>query len=619
MGCISLLLSILLLHTTQARIKVQLFSGTAFEQIPDIFPYTSSTTIYYKVNFTSSFKIPTLNDTAPTCPTNTSLSDLPAPNSLTPYQRVMTIAAYKRQCRIKHDLQILLHKLNQQMLTEQISFTTSTDYSSRNKRALNFIGSFFSWCCGLVDQSKIKGIVQNEEDITKHTNNLIDMVSDEHANLITTSHQLNNFTKDVTSFSDKVHAAVQLLQQEISQVSRSPADAQLLNLLELTWTYLYFNAFYDNLRQLQHQCSSYILPQSLISSETLLHDLQKLEETSKQYELSLAIPTSKLHLYTQLPLTTCTFFQNHILVSIKIPLLRKMTIQAAYFNIPTPLHWDDRICFLSSQKTIIIKTDVDIYTIDPDNPYCSKDTLPLCLLPRFTTQASPSHQCLSSILTSQDINAIRSACHFTCYPEHNHPIITQLKPNSFLITNLVYPLTLTCPENSTTIPSRHVGTIELDLPCNCSVNDNVSMLISPIIPCDSRDHLSFKITHLLPITWTTFTSITIFPIDSPIRHTFHNASEILDQNWTIVAPTFYVNDSIKQGALTHFELRNTFDDIMNNTSLLVYICLGWTFILTILTLLLAYCLHMQYFRLLAFTTVPAHPATRPLPNLPANI
>lgn len=619
MSCLTLLLSLMLLHTTQAEIKVQLFTGTAFDPIPEIFPYTSSTTIYYKVNFTSKFNTPSINDTNLACKSSTYLSDLPSSDGITPYQRVMLVSAFKQQCSIKNNLHTLQLKLNQQMKAEQISFATSTDTFSRNRRALDFIGSFFSWCCGLVDQSKIRGIVENEEDITKHTNNLIDMVSDEHSNLITTSHQLNNFTKDITSFSDRVHAAVQLLQEEISQVSRSPADVQLLNLVEQTWIYLYFNAFFDNLRQLQHVCSSHIFPQSLISVDTLLQDLRRLEETSQQYDLSLAIPTTKLHLYTQLPLTTCTFFQNHILVSIKIPLLRKMNIQAAYFNIPTPLHWDDRICFLSTQKKIIIQADVNIFTIDPDNHDCHKDTLPLCLLPRFTTQASPSHQCLRSILTSQEINTIRSACHFTCYPEYNHPIITQLKQNSFLITNLIYPLTLVCPGNSTTIPSRHVGTIEIDLPCNCSINDNSSMLICPVIPCDSRDHPTFQITHLLPITWTTFTSITIFPIDSPLRHTFHNASEILNQNWTIAAPTFYINDSIKQGALNHFALRNTFDDIWNNTNLLVYICLCWTFFLSILTLLLAYCLHMQYYRLLAFTTIPSHPATRPLPDLPANI
>lgn len=95
MGCLTLLLSFTLIQTTSAELKVQLFAGTAFEPIEEIFPYTSSTTLIYKLNFTTNFKIPSINNTALECKAKTSLSDPQSTSRLTPHQRVMQRAASK--------------------------------------------------------------------------------------------------------------------------------------------------------------------------------------------------------------------------------------------------------------------------------------------------------------------------------------------------------------------------------------------------------------------------------------------------------------------------------------------------------------------------------------------
>lgn len=223
--------------------------------------------------------------------------------------------------------------------------------------------------------------------------------------------------------------------------------------------------------------------------------------------------------------------------------------------------------------------------------------MPLCLIPRKTINSNPDHRCIKQILSNSSISILKPFCEFTCYPESNYAIITKILPNKFLITNILQNITVMCPKRILNLPTTPSGTLEILPPCNCTVQDGHTELISSLSPCDSRDHPSPTISYLLPLSWSKFQTLTIFPLDSNIRHKFYHLDEILNENWTLNTPTYFVLSVIRQDTLEHIHLKNTFDDIFNNTVLLAYIFLAWSAILTVFVLILAYCVRNQHIRL----------------------
>ncbi len=122
-------------------------------------------------------------------------------------------------------------------------------------------------------------------------------------------------------------------------------------------------------------------------------------------------------------------------------------------------------------------------------------------------------------------------------------------------------------------------------------------LISELNPCDASDIKDSKVTHLIPFSWSKFNTLTIFPINSEVRHQFDHLEEILNSEWKFSSPTYYVHTIVKQEALEHVNLKHNGSDIFNNTELLMYILLAWSGLLTLILLILIYCVHIQHIKL----------------------
>lgn len=227
---------------------------------------------------------------------------------------------------------------------------------------------------------------------------------------------------------------------------------------------------------------------------------------------------------------------------------------------------------------------------------CNEQTYPLCLLPRKTMSTNKQHLCLHHILASKSIETLQKYCQYTCQSNPNFPIITELLPNKYLITNINTELTLNCEQGniSRKILPITAGTKELSIPCNCNLYLEDMILITKLKPCDSEDLEEPQSINLLPATWSKIKTLKLFNLETKIRHQFDNLSEIIDANWTINNPTFTVSNIKK---IEHIQLKNNEFDIFNDTKLILYILLGWTTFLTVIILILIYCLHIQHFQI----------------------
>lgn len=560
--------------------KIELFTGTHFEPIANLIPYHSSIPIIYEIPLDFNMSLPKL----------TPLLNNSCASSTLNYSRTY--------CKMQDYLIDLQSKIHDQILTEARTFKNPSS-DRRQKRSLSFIGDFFTWCCGIANAHQLHDLVENEEELKNHSNDLTDMVAVEHKDLVVTTNNLNNFTQNIKGITEKVHYSLRMMQNEINSLTKGNSDNNQLFFIHQTWTFIYLNFYYDNVRLIKQSCRANNLPETVIPKTTLLEDLQKLSSSSQKLDLTPAIPLQNVNLYYKLPITTCLQTKTSIIVKLQVPLQKPNITYNVYKNIPTPLHWENKLCYISKEKSIIITTPKFTQAIHQEDPACNPNTWPLCLLPRETISADENHRCLQQILTGSSLTDLRKTCNFVCEEESRHPVVTRLLPNKFLITNIKINISLSCPKKTSYLPITSSGTLEIYLPCNCSILENQSKttLISELYPCDKNDVKESKITHLIPISWSKFNTMTIFPINSHIRHQFDHLEEILDSEWKFSNPTYFVHSVVKQETLDHVNLKHDEKDLFNNTELLLYIFLVWSILLTLILLVVIYCLHIQHIQL----------------------
>ncbi|KAG8317947.1 hypothetical protein J6590_013082 [Homalodisca vitripennis] len=453
---------------------VQIFTGAYFTPMPQTLPYISSIPIIYKIPFNTQQNLPKNEPSLNFCPKNLN-------NSQT-------------YCKIQNNLSTLQTLIHQQMVAEHLPFI-QRQQPDRNRRSLTFVGDFFEWCCDIATEHQIHDLVDNEKDITQHTNALIDTVDTDHQDLLLTTNNIKNFSDGVSILADKS-----------------------------TLTYKVFQ------------------------------------------------------------------------------------------NIPIPLHWQDKLCYITHEKSIVIRTQEFTTAIHPEDKGCNQNTLPLCLIPRATVNGDQSLRCLHSILNTSTLPTLRATCVFTCFNETPMPLVTQVSPNKFLVTNIQTNLKVVCSHQKThhyIQKPNNTGTLEIILPCECSLHQENLTLINTVIPCGSKNPDNYKITHLLPISWSKFQSITILPLESETRQEFQHLHEILDENWTLSTPTYFVHNLQRQH---HFQLKHDDKYIVNNTELILYILLAWTSIITLLLFIALYFIHINNIKI-KFLKPTVHERDYPMDNL----
>lgn len=572
-----------------AKTPIHVVSGVHFKNIPTLLPYHSTTQLLYKFPYhtKSSFKLQNTSPQTPSC--------------------INSIQNQSTYCTNQFHLQELQNRINTIFNTNEINLDPKFKINAKNnmtryKRALDFIGNALSWCCNTATMTNLQDLSKNEDAVDDKLNNLLDYVKEEHMDLTIAEDRMKNFTNNIDQVLRQLHDSIENyeinLQGDMNVTART-IDKKINQSNLQMLSYMYLALHYSTLKNVEEDCQHNYIPEDLLAMHVLEADLQKLDSKLSPNNLSIAIPLSKIFQLYSLPISKCYFEQENIILQIKIPLIPANTSYAAYSYLPIPLKWENHICNLVDHNFIILKSSSSTFIIDSDNnPDCDHQTSNLCLIPRYTSTSSAAFKCAKYLINGTNISELKHHCEFHCDPAPSHPIITQLKINRFLITNYNKPITITCNDSpsSKILPNISFGTIELELPCDCSVSDDYQTLISTIIPCDSRDFKSPSIFHLVPLPWTNLDHLKIDPMNND-KTEFRNITTYLLPKWNLSVPTFKTSKLEKVGLFDHIHLSNTWSDIIDDRRIMLYVLLAWSLILTLILIFSLYKIHILTIKL----------------------
>lgn len=554
--------------------RFQIFSGHHFQERTDYIPYEAIIPAIFTTTILTKPKVDPWT-------TESNLSDCSETQDL---------------CTIQNNLatlhNLIIDQINSNYLNTELSNQSFSE--TRSKRGLLFLQNFFEWCCDLANKQQISNIYENQKGIEEHTNKIIDSVGTQYQDLVKTTTNLNNFTKNVENLAVKVHKGFTIVKNNLNGM-KSQHNKNILQhiyaTIQQSWSHILYNYIQDKQREIIEKCNQNLLSQNLVNPQNLTTTLKQLQVDAKLKQLKLAIPLSKLYLYYKLKLTHCTIFGSTLVAKVHIPLINSNIEGEVFRTINTPLIWKNKICSLHMEENIIFKTSKYTKVISTSDKNCNEHSYPLCKIPRITITANNMQLCLHMILSSASFDKLQQNCHFICENQPKYPIITELLPNKYLITNIQQELNLVCPDDTSSklLPATAIGTIQINIPCDCQLKLENLILITTVRPCGKEENTT-NIINLIPASWTKLKTIKLFPLRKGIKHEFDNLSEILDSNWTFNNPTFEVT---KLKKMEHLVLPNTDFDLFGNTKLLFYILLGWSTVLTITCLVLIYCLSLQ--------------------------
>lgn len=574
-------------------------TGATFTDItPQLIPYTSSTPLFYKISYHTN-----ITRSIPKRQLQTTMCNNQPP--LFPHlcnkQNTLTIVQ-----QYIHDMLLI----NKRIYEPQRNFN-NVYFQHQPKRALDFLGDGLEWCCNVATMTNLKDLSQNELQVDKKLNNLLDYVKAEHGHFASTQTKLQNFSRSINDILTKLHNDMKHSEDIQTSNLRNLQfylESQLLTNIEETWLYIYLTLYYNHLHQAELDCQDNRIPAALISQETLTTDLNQLQNKLKIQNLTLALQLSNTkYLYT-LPIAKCHYDHQNILVQIQIPIKSLQTPHKTYLYRAVPFQWDNKICNLPSEKLIIFKTKSTTYIVDTDNNNeCNYQKTGLCLIPRQAPTSTPASKCINFLLTNTDISLLRKHCEFHCSNTPNYTIIQPLNINTFIITNMQDRMQVHCASSSTSISIPYItrGAIELQLPCDCYLQEGNTTLINSIIPCDTRDYRTPTVYHLIPQPWTNLDNMDIDPLDEERRTHFYNVTEFVLPNWHLQTPTFTVNRKEPLQLFNHITPKNTWIDILDDRRLLIHILLVWAALITLILLIAFYNLHIMSIKLKTYT--PALP------------
>ncbi|KAG5891934.1 hypothetical protein JTB14_002211 [Gonioctena quinquepunctata] len=192
---------------------------------------------------------------------------------------------------------------------------------------------------------------------------------------------------------------------------------------------------------------------------------------------------------------------------------------------------ESETCVFTEDEVLVDKHE-DVIRIITGNALNLCDPIEnVCLLPD-QVKLRKDKTCFSRLIKGTQISELVEVCQPFCF-SNNNTVINQIEPEKCIITHAPESMYLKCLNNSQKINignHSNLESLEVEVPCFCSVGGNLKILISETLPCDAESIKKFKITHILPATWTKFESCKLNPMATHTHLTFDNLSECLNES-----------------------------------------------------------------------------------------
>jgi len=291
-----------------------------------------------------------------------------------------------------------------------------------------------------------------------------------------------NFSRDSNTLFEELQHYTEMLDRKISVY-----EDETFNSLRSVVALIQKQNHVHSLKRTKDLCRSSMIPDNLISLDTLREKFKDLNTKIKVHGYIVALKVENADELLKIPIADCMFTEKSVFVVINIPIVRISSQCQLYEVVHTNFAFENQTCSLYPQEaSYIAESHTQIVFI---NSYllrhCSIHELGMCLMPLNTMESADSLQCAVGILQRKPIEDLRNSCLFKC-SDNSELIITQVDDNHVFLTN-VDILT----ENCSGFPpvSHHfdkIGSNELKMSCSCSYTANNRKLV-PSLTCFEQE------------------------------------------------------------------------------------------------------------------------------------
>ncbi|XP_050310807.1 uncharacterized protein LOC126746540 [Anthonomus grandis grandis] len=310
--------------------------------------------------------------------------------------------------------------------------------SKREKRSLDFIGSGLSWCCGVATLQKLNMVENSDDEIRKR------LVQDYEKLVAATFSDTELRIKSIERFTKQLE----------NKVANTTNEQELLIMTNLYNGYLNLKRMVLLVRTLRRQaivnsCRHHKIPAEIVNPQVLKRDLEDFESKIANSEQGLAIPTSELAAYFEMPICDCSFTKSSIYVHIKIPIIKKNRNWQLLELITTPFAWYNQTCIIRHQPLYIAvskngNNEGDLRQISGTGlheckPYQNK----LCYLPRFSADILQEPECAKILYQGATVKELSQYCPMDCHSATSMTI-SEIKDETYVITHPKQDMTISC-------------------------------------------------------------------------------------------------------------------------------------------------------------------------------
>jgi len=506
--------------------------------------------------------------------------------------------------------------------------------TDRRKRALDFIGSGLSWCCGVATMEKLKLVDESEKHVTQRLKRLSKSLSGTIKNINENSKHFMEYEKSVSSVFQETESRMKFIEKyarELENKITKAADGQQILALSTLYNQ------YANLKRLVlltrslrrhavvNSCKHHKIPVDIIHPQVLGKDLEKLQEEIQNSGQRLAIFVTELWKYFEVPICDCSFTEEKLFVHIKIPVIQGNNNWQLYELITTPFAWFNATCFIPHQPLYMAVSmsenskekirQISGAGLHQCKPYDNK----LCFVPRFSGDIFQGPQCAKMLYEGTTVENLSHYCPMQCHSATSM-IITEADEEVYILTHPTPDLMISCSGNDTTkINTKHSkqGAIKMHLPCNCHLYSSQSIIIPKRFPCpDIFMPNEAKILHIIPATWSSLKSFILNPKISQNPPTYKNLSECLNSNWSLQIPHLNITTTdntlsyIQSSIESHFQSFFPYSDDYSIHKESIFLI--WNIILSIIVAYLFFN-HNRY--VAVANVIPGVRAQGPPPNI----
>jgi len=310
----------------------------------------------------------------------------------------------------------------------------------------------------------------------------------------------------------------------------------------------------DNVRMssVVEACKNNQIPSAILSPVLLRRELLILQGELLKHKHALSINPNSVSEYFARKICKCSINAKSGLVTmvVNIPIKRLHQSLELFELVSIP--------FLQSEKTLCsLELENSNVVIDGDKfpIVISGSALQTCGLGsseckfhEYNFLGSKSDLCIDALIRGMKIGQLSKFCSYSCQEIHHvTPILQQLSDNTYAITNIVQPLTMTCFTGTvfdeSEVSTKHLlqplqhnaGVYLLKVGCNCRVTVGDELILQPPLLCKQEEGqslvptLHYALPHIYSKVDDTFIAkATTIERDLARTETYKKVAEIID-------------------------------------------------------------------------------------------